>query len=81
VEGLSAPGKGYVDMSTVDDATSREIGAAVAAKGGRFLEVRCCCGSGVASLPRAVPCDGARVRRLLARRVLQSPPCVAWLGC
>jgi 3-hydroxyisobutyrate dehydrogenase-like beta-hydroxyacid dehydrogenase len=38
VEGLSA-GKGYVDMSTVDEATSQEIAAAVAAKGGRFLEV------------------------------------------
>lgn len=33
-----APGKGYVDMSTVDAATSRRIGAAVAGKGGRFLE-------------------------------------------
>lgn len=39
VEGISA-GKGYVDMSTVDEATSCEIAAAVAAKGGRFLEVR-----------------------------------------
>jgi hypothetical protein len=39
VDGLSA-GKGYVDMSTVDEATSSEIAAAVAAKGGRFLEVR-----------------------------------------
>lgn len=38
VEGLSA-GKGYVDMSTVDEATSTEIAAAVTAKGGRFLEV------------------------------------------
>lgn len=37
VDGLSA-GKGYVDMSTVDEATSSEIAAAVAAKGGRFLE-------------------------------------------
>jgi hypothetical protein len=27
-------------MSTVDEATSCEIAAAVAAKGGRFLEVR-----------------------------------------
>lgn len=41
VDGLSA-GKGYVDMSTVDEATSGEIAAAVAAKGGRFLEVRTC---------------------------------------
>lgn len=32
------PGKGYVDMSTVDAATSRKIGAAVTARGGRFLE-------------------------------------------
>lgn len=39
VEGISA-GKGYVDMSTVDEATSSEIAAAVTAKGGRFLEVR-----------------------------------------
>lgn len=39
VEGVCA-GKGYVDMSTVDQATSQEIAAAVAAKGGRFLEVR-----------------------------------------
>ena len=37
LEGIGA-GRGYVDMSTVDAATSREIGAAVAAKGGRFLE-------------------------------------------
>lgn len=41
VDGLSA-GKGYVDMSTVDEATSGEIAAAVAAKGGRFLEVCTC---------------------------------------
>jgi 3-hydroxyisobutyrate dehydrogenase-like beta-hydroxyacid dehydrogenase len=33
-------GKGYVDMSTVDEQTSQRIGEAVAAKGGRFLEVR-----------------------------------------
>lgn len=39
MEGMSA-GKGYVDMSTVDEATSLEIAAAVTAKGGRFLEVR-----------------------------------------
>lgn len=31
-------GRGYVDMSTVDAATAREIGAAVAEKGGSFLE-------------------------------------------
>ncbi|NDY43038.1 NAD(P)-dependent oxidoreductase [Dissulfurirhabdus thermomarina] len=37
VEGLG-PGKGYVDMSTVDPGTSRRIGAAVAAAAGRFLE-------------------------------------------
>lgn len=38
VAGVSA-GKGYVDMSTVDEATSKQIAAAVAAKVGRFLEV------------------------------------------
>ena len=37
LEGLRA-GKGYVDMSTVDAGTSRRISAAVAAKGGRFVE-------------------------------------------
>jgi 2-hydroxy-3-oxopropionate reductase len=37
LEGIT-PGKGYVDMSTVDAATSRRIGAAVADRGGRFLE-------------------------------------------
>ncbi|HEY6837756.1 MAG TPA: NAD(P)-dependent oxidoreductase [Geobacteraceae bacterium] len=37
LDGMSA-GKGYVDMSTVDAATARKIGAAVTAKGGRFLE-------------------------------------------
>ncbi len=37
LEGI-APGKGYVDMSTVDAATSRRIGAAVTQRGGRFLE-------------------------------------------
>ncbi len=33
-----APGKGYVDVSTVDAATSARIAAAVRAKGGAFLE-------------------------------------------
>lgn len=33
-----ADGRGYVDMSTVDAATSQKIGAAVTFKGGRFLE-------------------------------------------
>src|SRR6266567_1801523 len=37
LEGIRA-GKGYVDMSTVDATTSRRIGAAVIARGGRFLE-------------------------------------------
>ena len=32
------PGKSFVDMSTVDAATSQKIGEAVTAKGGRFLE-------------------------------------------
>ena len=41
--GLSPPsgissGKGYVDVSTVDVATSQQIGSAVAAKSGLFLE-------------------------------------------
>merc|ERR1719221_97859 len=31
-------GKRFIDMSTVDEATSKEIGAAIVAKGGRFLE-------------------------------------------
>ncbi len=31
-------GKGYVDMSTVDAATTKKIAAAVTARGGRFLE-------------------------------------------
>lgn len=31
-------GRGYVDMSTVDAATAREIGEAIVAKGGRFVE-------------------------------------------
>jgi 3-hydroxyisobutyrate dehydrogenase-like beta-hydroxyacid dehydrogenase len=39
VDGITA-GKSYVDMSTVDEATSQQIAAAVTAKGGRFLEVR-----------------------------------------
>jgi len=33
-----APGKGYVDMSTVDSGTSQRISEAVIAKGGEFLE-------------------------------------------
>jgi 2-hydroxy-3-oxopropionate reductase len=37
LEGIGA-NRGYVDMSTVDAATAREIGAAISAKGGRFLE-------------------------------------------
>lgn len=37
LEGIGA-GRGYVDMSTVDAATAREIGAAISGKGGRFLE-------------------------------------------
>lgn len=37
VAGLS-PGKGYVDVSTVDAETSRKIGEAVAATGASFLE-------------------------------------------
>lgn len=32
------PGRGYIDMSTVDDATARAIAAAVSERGGRFLE-------------------------------------------
>jgi glyoxylate/succinic semialdehyde reductase len=31
-------GKGYLDFSTVDATTSREIGGAITARGGRFLE-------------------------------------------
>jgi hypothetical protein len=38
LEGLTT-GKGYVDMSTVDEQTSTKIAEAVVAKGGRFLEV------------------------------------------
>lgn len=33
-----APGKGYVDVSTVDAATSRAVAAAVRAAGGAYLE-------------------------------------------
>jgi len=33
-----APGKKYIDMSTIDVETACEIGAAIVAKGGRFLE-------------------------------------------
>lgn len=37
LEGIGE-GRGYVDMSTVDAATARQIGAAISGKGGRFLE-------------------------------------------
>ena len=37
LEGI-APGKGYIDVSTVDPKTSAEIGMAINQKGGRFLE-------------------------------------------
>ncbi|MCM0080368.1 NAD(P)-dependent oxidoreductase [Geomonas sp. Red32] len=37
LEGIGE-GRGYVDMSTVDAATSREIAQAVTGKGGRYLE-------------------------------------------
>lgn len=37
LEGIGA-GRGYVDMSTVDAGTAKEIAAAVTAKGARFLE-------------------------------------------
>ena len=37
VEGIGE-GRGYVDMSTVDEATSRDISEAVVGAGGRFLE-------------------------------------------
>ena len=33
------PGRAYVDVSTVDESTSKEIAAAVTSNGGRFLEV------------------------------------------
>lgn len=38
VDGMSS-GKGYVDMSTVDAATSTTISEAVQSKGGMFIEV------------------------------------------
>lgn len=38
VAAAMGPGKAYVDMSTVDEATSAAVAAAVRAKGGRFLE-------------------------------------------
>jgi 3-hydroxyisobutyrate dehydrogenase/2-hydroxy-3-oxopropionate reductase len=37
LEGIG-DGRGYVDMSTVDDQTARDIGAAITEKDGRFLE-------------------------------------------
>ncbi|RNC64962.1 MAG: NAD(P)-dependent oxidoreductase, partial [Desulfuromonadales bacterium] len=37
LEGIGE-GRGYVDMSTVDPATSQRIGVAVVTRGGRFLE-------------------------------------------
>ena len=37
LDGIGA-GRGYVDMSTVDDATAQRIAASVAARGGRYLE-------------------------------------------
>jgi len=37
LEGIT-PGKGYIDVSTVDPQTSVEIGQAINKKGGRFLE-------------------------------------------
>jgi 3-hydroxyisobutyrate dehydrogenase-like beta-hydroxyacid dehydrogenase len=37
LQGIGA-GRGYVDMSTVDAETAREVGAAIVAKGGRFVE-------------------------------------------
>ncbi len=37
LEGIT-PGKGYIDVSTVDPQTSVEIGLAINKKGGRFLE-------------------------------------------
>ncbi|MFC1827355.1 NAD(P)-dependent oxidoreductase [Thermodesulfobacteriota bacterium] len=37
LEGIT-PGKGYIDVSTVDPQTSVEIGQAINIKGGRFLE-------------------------------------------
>ncbi len=38
LEGIGA-GRGYVDMSTVDEQTSIKIHEAISSKGGRFLEV------------------------------------------
>ena len=37
LEGIST-GKGYIDVSTVDDTTSKELHQVISAKGGRFLE-------------------------------------------
>src|SRR5210317_241634 len=37
LEGIT-PGKGYIDVSTVDPQTSTEIGLAIHEKDGRFLE-------------------------------------------
>ena len=37
IEGLT-PGKGYVDMSTIDPQTSGDLAAAVTEEGGRYLE-------------------------------------------
>ncbi|QEM69351.1 NAD(P)-dependent oxidoreductase [Geobacter sp. FeAm09] len=37
LEGIGA-GRGYIDMSTVDDVTARAVAGAVADRGGRFLE-------------------------------------------
>ena len=47
VEGMG-PGKGYIDVSTVDASTSSQIAAAVRAAGGHFLEA---------------PVSGSKVRR------------------
>lgn len=33
-----SPGKGYVDVSTIDPASAQKVAAAVRAKGGLFLE-------------------------------------------
>ena len=49
VEGIKkSPGKAYVDVSTVDEGTSREIAKAVTDAGGRYLEV--------CMLPPCTPC-------------------------
>ena len=37
LEGIGS-GRGYIDMSTVDDSTCREISEAITGRGGRFLE-------------------------------------------